>query len=82
MVDGLVLNTGIVHSSKFLERRSLISVSVWTGGVVVSEGNCKLVCDRDAWMISLVAGCFMFKYPKPVMDSAQVDGRAEQNTEP
>ena len=39
MVDGLVLNVGIVHSNRFLEHRSLISASVWTGGVVESEGS-------------------------------------------
>ena len=31
----------------------------------------------DMWMISLVAGCFMFKCQKPVMDSRQADGRSE-----
>ena len=39
MVDGLVLNTGIVHSNRFLKHRSLISASMWTGGVVESEGE-------------------------------------------
>ena len=39
MVDGLVLNEGIVHKSRFLEHRSLISTSVWIGGVVESEGG-------------------------------------------
>ena len=39
MVDALVFNVGIIHNNKFLERMSLISTSMWTGGVVESEGG-------------------------------------------
>ena len=39
MVDGIVLSSSIVQSSRFLERRALISASMWTGGVVESEGG-------------------------------------------
>ena len=29
----------------------------------------------DVWMISLVAGCFMFKCPKRVMDARRLMGK-------